>query len=410
MRLLSVFSIALKALAVNLLRSALTMLGIVIGVAAVIAMVAIGRGAQERVQEQIKSLGSNIMLVLPGARNARGLRMTTAESQPLSEEDAIAITNEIAEVQYAAPSIRTGVQVIGGQSNWASTGYGITNDYLLAREWSIDQGRMFTPDEMRRGGKVAIVGQTLASELFGDASPLGQQIRINRTPLAIIGVTAAKGQNSWGSDQDDVVFMPIGTMRERVQARRRGRTGTVGAISLKIHDGQDMSLVEQSVRDLLRQRNRLTRDQAEPFTIRNLTEVMAAREESSKVLTWLLGAVAGVSLLVGGIGIMNIMLVSVTERTREIGLRMAVGARSRDILSQFLVEAVTLSLIGGALGIATGIGVAYLVAHLAGWPVRLSLDAIVLAVGFSGAIGIFFGFYPARAAARLHPIEALRHE
>jgi putative ABC transport system permease protein len=407
---LGTLRIALKALSVNKLRSALTMLGIVIGVAAVITMIAIGTGAQERVAEQIRSLGSNIMLILPGSRTAGGVRLGTSSQQTLTEEDALAIARDVAEVQAAAPLLRSGVQVVYGNTNWATGGFGVSNDYFEVRDWALASGRMFEAGELSASGKVAIIGQTVARQLFGDEDPLDRTIRVGKLPVVVIGVLQGKGQNSLGQDQDDLVAVPISTLRNRIQGQATGRLKRVGSISVKVRDGMNMAVAEESIRALLRQRHRLQSGQEDDFSIRNLTEILQTQETSSRILTWLLAAVAGVSLMVGGIGIMNIMLVSVTERTREIGLRMAVGARGRDILAQFLVEATTLSLIGGLIGVALGVVTALTIGDLAGWRTRLSPSAIVLAVGFSAGIGIFFGFYPARKAARLQPIEALRYE
>jgi putative ABC transport system permease protein len=406
----AIFRIALKALSLNKLRSILTMLGIIIGVAAVIAMIAIGRGAQSRVEEQIKGLGSNIMLVLPGSINQSGVRLGASSSQTLTEEDANIISRDVPEVQVAAATIRAGAQVVAGNSNWSTTIFGANNDYLEARDWPLISGRQFEAADLSGSGKVALIGLTVAQSLFGDADPLDQTIRIKKVPVTIIGVLARKGQNSLGQDQDDVVIVPLSTLRNRVQGQTTGRLKRIGSISVKVRDGMSMKVAEDNIRELLRQKHKLQPSQDDDFSVRNLTEILQAQEASSKVLTYLLAAVAGVSLLVGGIGIMNIMLVSVTERTREIGLRMAVGARGRDILKQFLVEATTLALIGGLVGVFLGIGAAYAVGNFAGWRTELSLNAVVLAVGFSAAIGIFFGFYPARKAASLQPIEALRYE
>ncbi len=406
----AIFRIALKALSLNKLRSILTMLGIIIGVAAVIAMIAIGRGAQSRVEEQIKGLGSNIMLVLPGSINQSGVRLGASSSQTLTEEDANIIARDVPEVQVAAATIRAGAQVVAGNSNWSTTIFGANNDYLEARDWSLLSGRQFEAADLSGSGKVALIGLTVAQSLFGDADPLEQTIRIKKVPVTIIGVLARKGQNSLGQDQDDVVIVPLSTLRNRVQGQTTGRLKRIGSISVKVRDGMSMKAAEDNIRELLRQKHKLQPSQDDDFSVRNLTEILQAQEASSKVLTYLLAAVAGVSLLVGGIGIMNIMLVSVTERTREIGLRMAVGARGRDILKQFLVEATTLALIGGLVGVFLGIGAAYAVGNFAGWRTELSLNAVILAVGFSAAIGIFFGFYPARKAASLQPIEALRYE
>ena len=410
MTLGALLRIALRALAVNKLRSALTMLGIVIGVGAVIVMIAVGAGAQQRVEEQIRALGSNLLLVMSGATTAGGVRLGFGSNFTLSEDDAAAINREIPEA-VAAPALRGSAQIVWGNSNWSTQIFGVTPEYLEARQWPLAAGRGFEPAEMSGAGKVCLIGSTVAKQLFGEADPLDQVIRIRRVPFTIIGVLDTKGQSLMGTDQDDLVLMPISTARTRVLgSASAARQRAVGTIWVKVADGLDTREVEQQVRSLLRQRHRLQAGADDDFSLRNLQEVMAAQEASSRVLALLLAAVASVSLLVGGIGIMNIMLVSVTERTREIGLRMAVGARTRDILGQFLVEAVTLSLIGGLIGVALGFAGAYAIASFFGWRVLLSPVAVALAVGFAFAIGVFFGFYPARKAARLNPVEALRFE
>jgi len=401
---------AWRALASNALRSMLTMLGIIIGVAAVITMIAVGAGATERVQEQMKGLGSNIMLVIPGSVTTGGVRLGAQASQGLTEEDALAIALEVPEVQVAAPSSRTTAQLVSGNTNWASTVFGTTNDYLEARDWPLASGRAFEASEIQGSAKVAIIGQTVARELFGDMDPVDQTMRIKNVPVTVVGVLDRKGQNSMGQDQDDTVLVPISTYRNRIQGGGGGRLKRVGSISVKVTEGQSMKVAEESIKELLRQRKRVQPGADDPFTVRNLTEILQAQEASSQIMTLLLSAVAGVSLIVGGIGIMNIMLVSVTERTREIGLRMAVGARGRDILTQFLIEAVTLSLIGGAIGVVLGAIATWATAQFAGWQVSMTLNSIVLAAGFSALVGVFFGFYPARRASQLLPIQALRHE
>ena len=410
MSTLALLRIALRALAINKLRSALTMLGIVIGVAAVIVMIAVGAGAQARVEEQIRALGSNLLLVMSGATTAGGVRLGFGSNFTLSEDDAAAINREIPEA-LAAPALRGSAQIVWGNANWSTQIFGVTPEYLEARQWPLAAGRVFEPAEMSGAGKVCLIGATVAKQLFGSADPLDQVIRIKRVPFTVIGVLDTKGQSLMGTDQDDLVLMPITTARTRVLgSANAARQRSVGTIWVKVADGVETRRVEDDVRGLLRQRHRLQAGADDDFSLRNLQEVMAAQEASSRVLALLLAAVASVSLLVGGIGIMNIMLVSVTERTREIGLRMAVGARTRDILGQFLVEAVTLSLIGGLIGVALGMGASFAIAKFFGWRVLLSPEAIALAVAFAFVIGVFFGFYPARKAARLNPVEALRFE
>jgi len=411
MNTLAALRSAFKALAANALRSVLTMLGIIIGVAAVITMIAVGRGATERVQDQMKGLGSNIMLVLPGGVSQAGVRLGAQTRQRLTEEDALAIAYEIPEVQVAAPTSRTSGQAVFGNTNWGTTIFGVTNDYLEARDWGLQSGRLFDGAELSGSAKVAWVGATVARELFGDQDPVDQTVRVRGIPMKVLGVLATKGQNSMGQDQDDVIMVPISTLRNRLWGGdASSKLKRVGAVSVKVREGQDMKAVEESVKDLLRQRFKVQPGGDDPFQIRNLTEILQAQEESSRVMTLLLAAVAGISLLIGGIGIMNIMLVSVTERTREIGLRMAVGARGKDILAQFLIEATTLSLIGGAIGVMLGAGATLAVGQFAGWKVAMTVDAVVLAVGFSALVGVFFGYYPARRASRLLPIAALRYE
>jgi putative ABC transport system permease protein len=410
MNLFALLRVALRALAINKMRSMLTMLGIIIGVAAVIVMIAVGSGAQARVEEQIRSLGSNLLLILSGATTSGGVRMGFGSNLTLSEDDAAAIPREIPGVT-AAPALRGAAQLVWGNQNWSSVIFGVTPEYLEVRQWEIAAGRGFDATDLAGAGKVCVIGQTVARQLFGGADPLGQPIRIRRVPFTVIGVLEGKGQSMMGTDQDDLVLMPISTARKRVLGTAAAaKQRSVGTIWVKVPEGQDMKDAEEQVRALLRQRHRLQPGQDDDFSLRNLEEVASAQEASSRVLALLLAAVASVSLVVGGIGIMNIMLVSVTERTREIGLRRAVGARTRDILGQFLVEAVTLSLIGGLVGIALGVGAAFAIAQFLGWRILLSLQAIVLAVAFAFVIGVFFGFYPARKAARLNPVEALRFE
>jgi putative ABC transport system permease protein len=411
MNFLATLRIALNALRVNKLRSALTMLGIIIGVAAVIVMIAVGNGAQAKVEEQIRSLGSNIIIVFSASATYTGARSSAGSLQTISEDDAYALGREVDEIEAAAPALRGSGQVIAGNANWSTTFYGVTPEYFVAREWSISEGRGIEQAEVNSAAKVAVIGQTVAKSLFGDASAIDQVIRIRKVPLTVVGVLEKKGQSMSGSDQDDIVLLPISTARKRVLgATALAKSRAVGSMTIKVRQGVDMKVAEEKMRELLRQRHRLQPGQDDDFNVRNLSEILQAQEASSKVLAMLLAAVASVSLLVGGIGIMNIMLVSVTERTREIGLRMAVGARGNDILTQFLVEAVTLSLIGGVIGILLGVGGAELVGKLADWRTALSVASVVLAVGFAGAVGVFFGFYPARKASRLLPIEALRYE
>ena len=402
--------IAVRALRVNKLRSALTMLGIVIGVGAVITMVAVGAGAQARVAEQIQSLGSNMIIVLSGSILSGGVRMGSGSQLTITEDDAWAIQREIPAVAAAAPTSRGGAQVVYGNLNWATGIQGVTLEFFTAREWDVADGRLFSQEEVEGAGKVALVGLTVVGNLFGDSDPLGQVIRIKNVPFTVIGTLERKGQTTFGQDQDDTVLIPLSTAKKKVLGASQANARSVGSIAVKVREARAMPEAEQEIRGLLRQRHRLQAFQDDDFNIRNLTEVLQSQEASSRVLTLLLAAIASVSLLVGGIGIMNIMLVSVTERTREIGLRMAVGARGRDILLQFLVEAVTLSLIGGAIGIAMGLAGSYAIAYFAQWRTLVSPEAVFVAFAFAAAVGVFFGFYPARKAAALNPIDALRYE
>jgi putative ABC transport system permease protein len=335
--------------------------------------------------------------------------MGSGSRATLTEDDAAAIQHEISAVQVAAPALRGTGHVVAMNNNWSTVFYGITPEYFEARNWSLATGRQFEATDIAGSGKVALLGETVARNLFGDADPVGQVIRIRKVPFVVIGTLQGKGQNLQGVDQDDIILMPISTARNRVLGGSTKQRNTHW-VAVKLRDGEDMTEAEKQIRELLRQRHRLQPGQGDDFTVRNLSEVHSAHEASSRIMTLLLAAVASVSLLVGGIGIMNIMLVSVTERTREIGLRMAVGARARDILAQFLVEAVTLALIGGLLGIVLGVAGSVGIAHLAEWRVELRPDSVLLAVGFAAAVGVFFGFYPARKASRLLPIEALRYE
>ena len=388
------------------------MLGIIIGVGAVITMVGVGAGAQARVAEEIRSLGSNLIIVLAGTVTSGGVRLGTGSKVSITEDDAWAIQREVPSVQVAAPSVQGKAQdgqIVYGNLNWTTLVQGVTPEFFMAREWDVAAGKPFTEEDVEGATKVALVGQTVVVNLFAHADPLGQIIRIKHVPFTVIGVLDRKGQSTFGQDQDDVILVPLSTA-QRLISSKKVKIGSVNSISIKVRDPDAMKEAEEQVRGLLRQRHRLKATDPDDFWLRNLSEILQAQEESSRVLTMLLAAIASVSLLVGGIGIMNIMLVSVTERTREIGLRMAVGARSRDILGQFLVEAVTLSLIGGLIGVGVGLTGAYGAAYVAEWRTLIQFEAILVAFGFAGTVGIFFGFYPARKASRLDPIEALRYE
>jgi putative ABC transport system permease protein len=410
MKILAAFRIALRALRVNRLRSALTMLGIIIGVGAVIAMVAVGSGATARIQEQIQAIGSNLIMVVPGSITSNGIRLGSGAVVTLTEEDARAVAAECPSVAVVAPVVRGGAQVMYGNNNWATSIQGTTPDYLTIRDQPVRVGNPFTADDVNSAAKVALLGQTVAGNLFGDADPSGQTIRIKNVPFTVVGVLSPKGQSPTGQDQDDLILIPISTAKRQVMGASQANAGAVAAIMVQAAGAGAMDQAQREVEELLRQRHRLQSGQDDDFTVRNLSEVFAAQESSARVMSILLGAIASVSLIVGGIGIMNIMLVSVTERTREIGLRLAIGAKTRDILSQFLVEAVTLSILGGVAGIAIGIGASVLISYFAKWHTLVSPTAILLAFAFSGLVGVFFGYYPARKAAMLDPIDALRYE
>lgn len=408
MNFLMLVSVAWIALKVNLLRSILTMLGIIIGVAAVIIMLALGSGARYEVDQQIKNLGGNVFIVMSRPRFMGGAQQASG-GQSLTEMDALAIETQIPQVTVAAPTVQSSGQVIYGNMNWAPSIFGVDNKIYQAQSWSIAEGRTFTESELSSAGRVAVIGQTVKRELFGASDALGQTIRINKIPVTIIGVLNGKGQNTQGNDQDDLVFMPIDTVRKRISGITLSSPKAVRSIIVQVADERDMSLVEQEMDALLRQRMRTTAND-QPFRIRNLSEMVETRAQTMQIFNGLLAAVASVSLLVGGIGIMNIMLVSVTERTREIGLRMAVGAKPADILRQFLIEAVLLCALGGALGLSLAMAVTWSVEHFLGYTAIIQPEVVFMSIGFSALIGVFFGYYPAKKAARLQPIEALRYE
>jgi len=404
----STVKISFRALRVNKMRSALTMLGIIIGVGSVIAMLAVGTGAGEKISRQISSMGSNLMLVLPGSMTAGGLRLGTGTRATLNLADAEAIGRECPAVQEVAPIFNGAAQVVYGDSNWATGIYGTTQEILSVRDWSLAAGRSFTEQDIRSATKVAILGQTVVDNLFGGMDPLGSIIRIKKVPFTVVGYLEGKGQSAMGQDQDDIIYIPITTAQKKIFGT--SIPGMVRSIMVKAESAEDLETAERQITELLRQRHRIGAQQENDFTVRNLTQIMQAAEESSRVMTLLLGAVASVSLLVGGIGIMNIMLVSVTERTREIGIRMAVGAKTWDIRFQFIIEALTLSLTGGILGILLGVAASKVLSAAAEWPTIVSPLSILLAFGFSALVGISFGFYPAYKASLLNPIEALHYE
>jgi putative ABC transport system permease protein len=403
--LLMAFRIALRALARNKLRSFLTMLGIIIGVGAVIAMVAIGEGAKKRVQEQIASLGTNLLVVLPGTVTLGGARTGSGGRQTLVASDAKAIMDEIPVVSGASPVVRQVQQVIAGDQNWSTPVQGVAPEFQQIREWQVQEGRFISQADVESTAKVALIGQTVAYNLFGDSDPIGAVIRIKKIPFHVIGILGAKGQTGNGTDQDDVIMVPYSTMMKLVMGVTYIQQIIVAAVS-----ADTTQEANNQIASLLRQRHKIRPGADDDFMIRNLSDIAEAASNSATVMAVLLGSIASVSLLVGGIGIMNIMLVSVTERTREIGIRMAVGARSRDIMLQFIVEAVVMAASGGVIGILVGIGSSNLIKYLAELPTLIRPDIIAISFLVSGTVGIFFGFYPARKAAQLDPIDALRYE
>ncbi len=404
----STFKLSFRALRVNKMRSALTMLGIIIGVGAVITMLAVGTGASERISQQIASVGSNLIIVLPGSTTSGGIRMGMGSQPTLTKEDAEAILKECPAVAEVSPIHNGVVQIVYGNQNWSTGAFGASPSILDIRDWPLSAGRNFTEQDVRSATKVCLLGQTVVDNLFGNADPIGQVVRIKKLPFTVIGVLERKGQSPQGQDQDDTIFMPITTAQKKIFGT--AFPGMVRTIMVKARSTADLDAAEKQIIALLRQRHHLERKADNDFSTRNLTQMMQVAEQSTKVMTLLLGAIASVSLLVGGIGIMNIMLVSVTERTREIGIRMAIGAKTWDIRLQFMIEALTLSLIGGLIGIIVGISGSELLSALAGWSTIVSPLAVIMAFGFSGLVGIFFGFYPAYKASLLNPIDALRYE
>jgi len=410
MRIWASIPMAVSALQTNKLRTGLTALGVIIGVAAVVTMMAIGAGAQARVAAQIRSLGANLIIVLSGSITSGGVRLGSGSQLTITEDDARAIQREVSSVQAAAPTMRGGVQVIFGDTNWSTALQGVTPEFFQAREWDVAAGRLLTPEEVDGAAKVAVIGQTVVEHLFAGSDPLGQTIRVKKVPFTVVGVLARKGQNTQGDDQDDTLIIPLSTAKQKVLGVSQANARAVNSILIKVGDTARMKEAQSQIHDLLRERHRLPPNADDDFGMRNLSEVLASQEAASHVLSLLLAAVAAVSLVVGGIGIMNIMFVSVTERTREIGVRRAVGAHRSDILNQFLVEAVVVSLAGGLIGIAVGVIGSYVIGYVFQWSILVSVTAILPAFLFAGAIGIFFGYYPARKASRLKPIEALRYE
>ena len=401
----NILRVAARALVRNKLRSLLTALGIIIGVACVVAVVGIGEGARIQAENQLKSLGTNFLMVMPGSVTSSGARAGFGASSKLSGEDVDAIRKEVSTVSYISASIRTVAQVIYGNQNWSTSIQGAQVDWPLVRSWNVDTGQFFTDQDDHAAAKVCVLGQTVVANLFGDEDPIGKPIRIKNIPFKVVGVLESKGGSAVGQDQDDIVVAPYETVRKKLMG-----TTAVGQILVSASTNDLVSAAQDEITGLLRQRHRINRGQDDDFIIRSQTEMLQQAEAQNRTMSALLWSIAGVSLLVGGIGIMNIMLVSVTERTREIGVRMAIGAKGRDIQAQFLVEAVVLAVAGGALGVGVGLAIQRLVARLAGWPVATQPQAITMAVVFSALVGVGFGFYPALKASRLDPIEALRYE
>jgi putative ABC transport system permease protein len=405
MDLLAIIRIAMRALARNKLRSALTMLGIIIGVGAVIAMVSVGQGAQQAAQQQIAAMGSNMLFVGSGTVNRGGMRMGWGATKSLVYDDMLAIRRECPAVRDAAPGSQSTGQVVFGGDNWATNIVGTEPQYFDVRTWPFAQGESFNEDDVTTAANVAVIGETVRKNLFGPTDPVGQTININNIPFRVVGVLSPKGTSGWGQDQDDIILVPITTLQKKITGQDWLRWIMVSAVSR-----QASYTAQHEITSLLRDRHRIRPGQDDDFFVRNLADVAALADQQARLFTMLLASIASISLLVGGIGIMNIMLVSVTERTREIGIRMAIGATEEDVQQQFLIEAVVLSLAGGGIGIAFGMTASYLITQTLGWAVLISPTAIVAAVVFSMIVGVFFGFYPARKAARLDPIEALRYE
>jgi putative ABC transport system permease protein len=406
MDLVAIIRIAMRALARNKLRSILTMLGIIIGVGAVIAMVSVGQGAQQQAQQQIAAMGSNMLFVQSGTVNRGGMRMGWGATKTLVYDDMVAILRECPSVKAAAPGSQASAQVVFGNDNWATNINGTEPQYFDIRSWPMAEGSSFSQDDVSMAANVAVIGETVRKNLFGATDPIGETVRINNLPFKVVGLLTPKGSSAaMGQDQDDIILVPITTLQKKITGQDWLRWIMVSALS------KDASYTaQQQITALLRDRHRIRSAQDDDFFVRNLADMADLADQNARLFTILLGSIASISLLVGGIGIMNIMLVSVTERTREIGIRMAIGATEGDVQQQFLIEAVVLSIVGGVIGILSGMGASYLITQTLGWPVLVSPTAILAAVLFSMAVGVFFGFYPARKAARLDPIDALRYE
>jgi putative ABC transport system permease protein len=404
LKFVTILKVGLKAIARNKLRAALTALGIIIGVACVIAMIAVGQGSQAAIQAQISSLGTNFLMIFPGVATQSGARIFTGNST-ITDDDVAAVKAECPAVAYVTPVSRTAAQIVAGNLNWGTSVQGVGVEWPFVRSWNVEKGAFFGDSDVRAAAKVCVLGATVANALFEGQDPVGQTVRIKNFPFRVAGVLEAKGGSTMGQDQDDVVIAPYTTVMRLLKGSTKIDMFMASAVSRAAVDE-----AQKEIEALLRQRHRLQPGQDSDFMIRSQQEIAQTADQTSQTLSLLLASAASISLLVGGIGIMNIMLVSVTERTREIGIRMAIGAKGRDILTQFLIEALALSIAGGAIGIALGIGASRVLAWKAQWPILLAPEAVLLAFGFAAAIGVFFGFYPARKASRLDPIEALRYE
>ncbi len=407
MKLLAIVRVAFRALGRNKLRSVLTMLGIIIGVGAVIAMVSVGQGAQARVQEQIQSIGTNIMFVWPGSLSSGGVHLGAGTANKLTDEDVLAIERECPSVAAASPIVRSSAQIVFGDQNWYTQVQGTNQEFPQIRDWPVQQGDFFTAADVRSSARVIVLGKTVADNLFLGVNPVGQLVRVHDLPFRVVGVLSPKGQSGMGQDQDDTTVMPFTTVQKKLIGQSLLH---INSIMISCVSPKATYLAETQITDLMRQRHRIAPGNPDDFMVRNLTDVAQTAEETNRIMTLLLGSIAAVSLIVGGIGIMNIMLVSVTERTREIGIRMAIGARPSYIRMQFLTEAVVLSLIGGLIGVFSGGGLSVTISRVLGWPTLVSALSVVISFGFAATIGISFGYYPAYKAAALDPIDALRYE
>jgi putative ABC transport system permease protein len=405
MKTTTLLTVASQSILKNKMRTLLTMLGIVIGVGAVIVMVAVGNGAQSQIEKQIKSLGTNLLIVMPGATQQGGVSQGAGTFNRLTVEDAEKLKREGTTLSAVSPVVSTRAQLIGPQGNWRTLIQGVSTDFLTIRDWQVTSGELFAETDIRSRRTVAVLGATVANALFPGVDPVGGQVQIRSTPFTVVGVLAAKGQNAGGMDQDDVVLVPYTTAQTRLSGNVR-----IGQILASTFSPGDIPAAQEEIKGIMREAHKLGDGADDDFTVRNQTEIAQAATSTTRVMSGLLAAIASISLLVGGIGIMNIMLVSVTERTREIGIRMSIGARGSDVLTQFLVESVVMSLLGGVIGLAAGFGGAALLGHLTGWTTATPASAVLIAVGFSAAVGVFFGYYPARKAAALNPIQALRYE